>query len=633
MRGYTPWVFILLFLFGLQATNGRTYIITDTNDTTQISNLRGAIIDANQRREKSIIILGRIIPHQGNQQWNFHLTISGADEDNARTGDLDIKGGGSHGDIRHPDITHDNLTIVGVVSNVTIDATGLGDRVFQVLPGATLTLENLTIIGGTAPGNGDRFLASGEAGGAIYNAGNLLLEHCIITNSSSGGGNFPEGNAGGTDGGDGGGIYNSGTLTMNDCVVAGNSTGAGADGAEGGNGGGIKNDGTCLLTDCVISENQSGNGGGPGGNAIGAGGWGGSGGGIFNSGTMVLNGCIISANADGQGSGGGDPGIARFDSPGGPGGNGGSGAGIYNAGQMQLNFSSVYDNNSGSGGNGASFGSGGHAGAGGNGAGILNTGKLSLNTSTISDNLCGNGGDGGSGNDRFGGNAAAGGAGGGGGGIYNIGSLDLTSCTIALNQTGVGGNAGQSVSFNDPSAIGASGGQGGDGGGILNDTSSTNVTVRNTLIALNLINIGGASGTNTDSSFFFTPGETNTATEQVGSSGSDGIGFDVAGGFTSQGFNLIGVGGGSLGFVNGVNADQVGSLANPVNPLIGPLQMNGGPTPTHVLLSDSPAIDQGNSFGIHTDQRGHKRPQNIRLIPNSLNGDGSDVGAFELDSN
>lgn len=620
----------VLMLMSASLANAFTFVITDTNDSTRITSLRGAIILANRTGGNNTIILGRQVAGHFNRpqpQWIFHLTLAGANENIAQKGDLDIT---PHSATRG-EAMHHNLTIIGAVSNVTIDATGLGDRAFQVLPGGVLTLEHLTIIGGTAPGNGGR-LASGEAGGAIYNAGTLSLKNCIITNNSSGGGNFLLGNGGGTEGGDGGGIYNSGTLTMNNCVVGGNSSGAGVDGAFGGNGGGIKNDGTCLLTDCVISENQSGGGGGPEGNSEGSGGGGGNGGGIYNSGIILLSNCIVSVNASGLGASGGDPsGIITGFSPGGWGGAGGNGAGIYNDGQMWLNFSTVNGNSCGNGGNGGSHGTGGNAGSGGSGAGIFNAGKLSSYTSTISDNLCGNGGSGGN---SFRGNGIIGGAGGSGGGVYNTGptflnassgSIELTSCTITLNQTGVGGNGGNAFLRPDNSSLG-SGGQGGDGGGVLNDTTSTNVTVRNTLIALNLVNTGGAGGTN-----IILPN--SEITGQVGNSGTDGIGFDIAGDFTSQGFNLIGVGDGSLGFVNGMNADQVGSIANPINPLIGPLQMNGGPTPTHALLSDSPAIDQGNSFGIRTDQRGHKRPQNILLIPNSLNGDGSDVGAYELDLN
>jgi hypothetical protein len=615
-------------LFNLQA-QGRIYVVTDTNDTAKITSLRGAVIDANRIGGNNTIMLGRQSSRRNNQQPVFHLTLSGANEDGARTGDLDV--------------TRGSLTIIGATNSVTIDATGLGDRVFQILPHARLTLENITITGGTAPqaefGSFYSPTRDAEKGGAIDNAGILTLKNCVITNNSSGGGNGDPGNGGGRDGGDGGGIYNSGSLTVDHCIVAGNSSGAGFDGAYGGNGGGIKNDGTCFLTDSIVSRNQSGAGGGPGGNAFGFGGFGGNGGGIFNSGTMVLSQCVISANVDGSGSSGGNPGIATTGSPGGFGGNGGSGAGVYNVGQMQLNFSAVYDNISGNGGSGGSFGAGGNAGMGGNGAGIYNAGKLSLNTSTISGNSCGNGGAGGNG---FFGGGAAGGGGGSGGGIYNAGSifivvnnqfgfysgsLDLTSCTIALNQTGTGGKGGNGGSFLHASA--ASGGQGGDGGGILNGTSSTNVTVRNTLIALNLINVGGAGGTNTSIEFQI-GGE---GEQTIGDSGPNGLGFDVGGDFISQGYNLISVADGSTGFVNGVNADQVGSIATPIDPLIGLLQMNGGSTPTHALLSGSPAIDQGNSFAMHTDQRGYHRPYDFPSISNAQGGDGSDIGAFELDAN
>jgi hypothetical protein len=606
--------FAFLLLLSLQA-QGRIYEITNTNDTTKITSLRGAIMDANRHGGNNTIMLG-----QQRRQWIYRLTLSGADEDAARTGDLDI--------------TRGNLTIIGVGSNVTIDATGLGDRVFQVFPQASLTLKNLIITGGTAPGNGDSYLESGESGGAIYNAGTLSLESCIITNNSSGSGNFPEGNEGGTDGGDGGAIYNSGTLTMNNCVVVGNSSGTGVDGASGGNGGGIKNDGNCNLTDCVISENQSGAGGAPVGNLLGLGGSGGYGGGICNSGTIVLNNCIVSTNVSGEGASGGDSSLddcVGFCS-GGPGGPGGNGAGIYNVGQMRLNFSTVNGNSCGNGGNGDIHG--GSAGAGGGGAGIFNAGKLSLNTSTISGNFCGNGGAGGGGFFLFtseGYIPQDGGIGGGGGGIYNVGSLDLTSCTIALNQTGVGGDGGSSQCDNDSSTDAASGGQGGDGGGILN-AGNTAVVMRNTLVALNLINVGGAGGTNTDYPSL-TPGGKNTATEQIGNSGADGIGPDLAGDFSSQGYNLIGMANGSTGFTNGVNADQAGSIASPIDPLIGPLQMNGGPTSTLALLAGSPAIDQGKCFGVHTDQRGYYRPFKYNtVIPNAPGGDGSDIGAFELGS-
>ena len=113
---------------------------------------------------------------------------------------------------------------------------------------------------------------------------------------------------------------------------------------------------------------------------------------------------------------------------------------------------------------------------------------------------------------------------------------------------------------------------------------------------------------------------------------ADETGSDAIGNFNTQGFNLISIGNGSIGFTNGVEADQVGNTSHPINPNLGTLQMNGGFTPTHALLWGSPAIDQGNDFGIHADQRGHHRPYNFPSIPSPQGGDGSDIGAFELNA-
>ncbi len=65
-----------------------------------------------------------------------------------------------------------------------------------------------------------------------------------------------------------------------------------------------------------------------------------------------------------------------------------------------------------------------------------------------------------------------------------------------------------------------------------------------------------------------------------------------------------------------------------IDPLLGPLQDNGGPTFTHALLPGSPAIDAGNAFGLTTDQRGFPRPYDLPGITNAS--DGSDIGAYEF---
>src|SRR5262249_10240678 len=95
----------------------------------------------------------------------------------------------------------------------------------------------------------------------------------------------------------------------------------------------------------------------------------------------------------------------------------------------------------------------------------------------------------------------------------------------------------------------------------------------------------------------------------------------------SLGHNLIGIGDDSL-FVNGVDGDQVGSIVSPLNPGLGPLQNNGGPTLTMALLPGSPAIDKGDDsvlaspLFLTTDQRGAGFPRKWNTHV--------DVGAFEF---
>ena len=89
--------------------------------------------------------------------------------------------------------------------------------------------------------------------------------------------------------------------------------------------------------------------------------------------------------------------------------------------------------------------------------------------------------------------------------------------------------------------------------------------------------------------------------------------YDIAnfgGTVSSLGYNLIGV-----------------------DPLLGPLQDNGGPTFTHAPLPGSPVIDAGNNFsGADFDQRGLEflRTVDFSDRPNAAGGDGTDIGAVEV---
>jgi len=85
-------------------------------------------------------------------------------------------------------------------------------------------------------------------------------------------------------------------------------------------------------------------------------------------------------------------------------------------------------------------------------------------------------------------------------------------------------------------------------------------------------------------------------------SGGD-IYYQIAGGSTistiiSYGHNLIGDGTGSIGLANGVNNDQVGTSAVPIDPKLANLTLNGGTTQTLALIVGSSAIGHGDCTGV-----------------------------------
>jgi hypothetical protein len=243
------------------------------------------------------------------------------------------------------------------------------------------------------------------------------------------------------------------------------------------------------------------------------------------------------------------------------------------------------------GGAGANGSTGDTGGTGGTalGAGLANVGILLSTNCTLSGNIA-HGGTGGTGGTSSLGIGAAGGLGGSAHGAsmsQDSGGVSLTSCTISGNQSvaGSGGAGGGSG--------GRTGGSGGaNSGGLF---SAGSFQLQNCLIAA------------------------NTATNYP----------DVDGIVQSGGFNLVGISDGSTGWLAS-EAANLGNSSFPINPKLGSLQNNGGTTPTMALLTGSPAIDQGNSFGLTTDQRGSARPADNGAIANASGGDGSDIGAYEV---
>jgi len=327
---------------------------------------------------------------------------------------------------------------------------------------------------------------------------------------------------------------------------------------------------------------------------------------------------------------------------------GDGGAGIFNAGDLMLVNSTLLANVAE---DEEACGDFGCFPVGGEGAGVYSLGHLVLVNSTVSSNM---------------GTSA--------GGIENRGTLTLTDSTVSGNMGGgiVGGVwvalMNSTVSENVGSGIST--------GGIvqvMNSTVSRNtaggiVGGEGTLIVTNStvsgntsdeagggIRIHGDSETETEAFVVNSTVSGNAASDGSGiacfsatltllnSTVSDSI-YVTSGGatdppaslltaasliegectqegnevtWTSDGYNIESPGD-SCGFDQ--NTDKTGVP----DPMLGPLQNNGGPTETHALLSGSDAINQipEAACELEEDQRGEPRPE--------AGGTTCDVGAFEV---
>jgi hypothetical protein len=300
------------------------------------------------------------------------------------------------------------------------------------------------------------------------------------------------------------------------------------------------------------------------------------------------------------------------------GGNGSNGAGIFNGATMTLTDSVVSNN--------AAVGFGG---------GIFNFFSLTLNNSTVSGNSAATGAgiysEGGLTvtNSVVSGNIATG----NGGGIDDAGTMTLTNSTVSGNTGILGGGiytncecapvvnsstvSGNTAQFGGGiwtasglsvinSTISGNAAGGGDGAGI--EVNAATTTLNNVTIA------GNGSGGEAQLSVVVGGGAAVTVESTIIANALGG-GADCDGTApTSNGFNLDSAN--SCAF--GMSTDLINT-----NPLLGPLQNNGGPTSTMALLAGSPAIDKGsNPLALAFDQRG---PGFARVV-----GVAADIGAFEV---
>jgi hypothetical protein len=413
-----------------------------------------------------------------------------------------------------------------------------------------VNLSGLTIADGTG------VVVNGNlVGGGIYDDhAALTLSSCAITGNDLGGS------------GQGGGIYLAhGTLTLDSCAVSDNT-------AVGG--GGIYNDsGSVTVNFSTIQDNT---------------GWGIYSSGSFRVGPVTVSSSTIADNHPSSAGAGG--GLAV----GGPAtitdstvsGNTGA-AGIQLAGII-ANQTLVAISRSVITGNVTDFGSAlsngnatvlvDHTLVSGNsslfGGGIYNMGRITLTDSIISDNAES--------------------------GIVNYLQLTSSGCTISGNSRG-----GLQARNGDAQVVNStfSGNSADQGGGILVQT--------NAFLELTSVTITGNAANGTGAAqgggglAVVGAGRAILRNTLIAGNVSATVGPDVNGNVLSLGYNLVGAADDSQGW--GMR-DLTGSSSAPLDPHLGPLQDNGGPTPTHALLAGSPAINRGDpALFLALDQRGTVR--------------------------
>lgn len=217
-----------------------------------------------------------------------------------------------------------------------------------------------------------------------------------------------------------------------------------------------------------------------------------------------------------------------------------------------------------------------------------------------------------------------------GGGIYSTGPFTVTDSTISGNSTAnSGGGIYTDNSTGHITSSTISGNSAYSGGGV--ESTFTQLTVTNSTFTGNTVTTyGGAIFTAfsvadlslTDSTISGNKGKTGDGGGIIGYAALYGsiiaanTGGDLLGSFFGN-HDLIGDGSDA----SSLTSSLTGTTAKPLNPLLGPLTSNGGPTPTMALLSGSPAIDSGAAFAAANgvDQRGVARPPSV----------GIDMGAFQ----
>lgn len=432
------------------------------------------------------------------------------------------------------------INLAGALPNLSsnIDLDGPGPDLLTVRRDTGGQYRIFTIESGRTVSISGLTIANGSVldgqGGGIWNGGTLAMNNCVLSGNTAS--RMPSPSLGVF----GGGIFNSGgALTLSNCTISGNiaEISGGFVSSVSVSGGGIyTNGGSVTVSNSTISGNSARRSGGIGSDTSV------HGGAFYNSsGSLSINNCTISGNSTvGAFSSGSvlysTSGTLAFTSCSVTGNSGAFIAIWYSSGTVTISKCTLSANAASE-------------------ACIEGIGTLSVSDTTISGN--------------------------GGYGIWNSGTAMISNSTIS-------GNNGYAFRNNQTLTVTNSTIANNTLGGIANVAFSSDATAtfRNVTVANNGGNqLRSISG-------FGTPVPTATIQLRnviVSSSGAQPNFFTGPGGtIVSQGHNLSSDN--ASGFLTGP-----GDLINS-NPLLGPLQDNGGRTFTHALLPGSPALNAGSQL-------------------------------------
>ncbi|EMI18644.1 extracellular nuclease [Rhodopirellula maiorica SM1] len=214
-----------------------------------------------------------------------------------------------------------------------------------------------------------------------------------------------------------------------------------------------------------------------------------------------------------------------------------------------------------------------------------------------------------------------------GGGIYSAPRSEtvIQSSTIDNNQGRFGGGATLSHQSRIEQSTISGNHATQNGGGLLQFTGTSEI-LQSTISGNTADSLGGG---------IVSANAATTLTHSIvaGNEATTGNDLSAFGGAFSGSFNLIGDPTSDGGFDHGQDSNIVGQASPqgrsviPIQDILKPLAMNGGPTPTHALMPSSMAIDAGNAAALpiaDTDQRGGLY---ARIVGSSV-----DLGSYEQQS-